>query len=74
MAWNRLTRQERDGCERRGWRIGANQSGGRPRKKGFEEEGSIGIEAGAGGRALTIGRGGGAAWRGAAAPIVLSTN
>lgn len=30
-------------------RIGANQSGGRPRKKGFEEEGSIGIEAGAGG-------------------------
>lgn len=29
--------------------IGANQSGGRPRKKGFEEEGSIGIEAGGGG-------------------------
>lgn len=72
LAWNRLTRQERDGCERGWWRIGANQSGGRPRKKGFEE-GSIGIEASRG-RTLTIGRGGGAAWRGAPAPIVLSTN
>lgn len=72
LAWNRLTRQRRDGGEGedrreskrwkaeekgiRGGGIDRNRSGGR------------------GGRALTIGRGGGAAWRGASAPIVLSTN
>lgn len=43
-------------------------------EKGIRGGGIDRNRSGRGGRTLTIGRGGGAAWRGAPAPIVLSTN